>query len=302
MKKLIYDSTTKQRLDKFLAPDYPKLSRTALQKFIDSGQVLVNDQIVANHHFLKTGDTITIKVKPNTTTELQEPRAWPTIIFENDDYLIIDKPSGLACHAAPGLKEKTLTDWFVANYPKSKKVGEDPIRPGIVHRLDKPVSGVMILAKNQKTYKFLKEKFLVQQISKEYLALVYDSIENDEFTLNFNLARSKSSGKIVSMPVNTEGRTALTKANVLKRFSNHTYLKVEIITGRSHQIRAHLQAFGHPIVGDPLYFNNKFKDRPKTSRPFLHANTLSFFDKNKKAVKYTSKLPADLQKFLDQLK
>lgn len=226
----------------------------------------------------------------------------PEIVSETDDYLVINKPAGLAVHGGGNLTEPTLTDWLIDYYPKIKKVGDDPLRPGIVHRLDKEVSGLMVIAKNQKSFTALKEQFKSREIVKEYIALVYGKVANDYGIIDFPIKRSQTGHKMAALPLKAENlltrrrpqgrdqgnidgwfkaRSAQTEFQILKKFVNYTLLRVKIKTGRTHQIRVHFFAYGHPLVGDNLYFTAKTKLKNKKlnlGRIFLMAEHLSFRD------------------------
>jgi 23S rRNA pseudouridine1911/1915/1917 synthase len=251
---------------------------------------------------------------------------FPEIIFENDDYLVINKPAGLAVHGGGNIKEETLADLLLKKYPQIKNVGDDPIRPGIVHRLDKEVSGLMVVAKNQETFSNLKNQFKDRDVNKEYIALVHGKTVNDFGEINFPIKRSSEGYKMAAMPLNTadllsrrqpkerdkgnldgffKAREAITEYTVIKRFVNYTLLQVKIKTGRTHQIRVHFHALGHPLVGDNLYFNKKSKAQNKKinlGRIFLMAAKLSFKDKNKETQSFSLELPQELDDWLKTLK
>lgn len=248
----------------------------------------------------------------------------PKIIFENDGYLIINKPAGLIVHGAPGITEPVLTDWLRTKYPEIGNVGDDPIRPGIVHRLDKEASGLMIIAKNQKTFDYFKKQFQKRRIVKKYLALSHGQISKEEDIISFPIRRSKDGYKMAALPVSSEtisdknkpnnrdrgtlraqdeSKEAITEFCVLQRYINYTLLDVKIKTGRTHQIRVHLYAYGHPLVGDPLYWTKKTKvknEKIKLGRIFLIAYELSFKDSNGEKQKFTIEIPRELQAFLDK--
>ncbi|HBA36257.1 TPA: RluA family pseudouridine synthase [Candidatus Falkowbacteria bacterium] len=246
----------------------------------------------------------------------------PEIISDNGEYLIINKPAGLAVHGGGNLKEPTLADWLIAKYPKIKTVGDDPARPGLVHRLDKDVSGLMVIAKNNKSFANLKNQFKSREINKEYLALVHGRLLKDEDTIDFPIKRSAAGYKMAALPLNSsrlltrrhpqgrdqgnidgwfKSRPATTEFTVLKKFVNYAFLRVKIITGRTHQIRVHLSAYGHPLVGDDLYGTKKTKAKNKKlalGRIFLVANHLSFLDLKGKQQDFSLSLPAELEAVL----
>lgn len=224
------------------------------------------------------------------------------IIHETEDYLVIVKPAGLLTHPVrEGYTEPTLVDQLLAHAPHIADVGEHTLRPGIVHRLDKHVSGLMVIAKTPAMFTCLKTQFQERTIKKIYLALVYGSLNKEEGSINFLIARSKSTGKMVARPVSQEGRLALTHYSVLDRFATTTYVRVQIHTGRTHQIRVHFLAIDHPLVGDTLYTKKHMKHvrRLEMDRIFLHAHELTFSDLLGERCTFRSNLPDDLQTILD---
>lgn len=323
------------RLDRFLTEKMPELSRTKIQKSIKDGLILVNNKIATVHQFLKEGDIINIfqtkeesqsnedtsqtsdkKPKRNKRIPAVKHYSQKTkeelfnaieIIEDSEDFLIINKPPGLLVHATEKNETSTLVDWAIAKYPALKKIGEDPKRPAIVHRLDKDVSGLMIIPKTQESFEYFKKLFKLRELTKKYTALVYGEIQREEDTIDLPIGRSRNSkGLFVARPHSQEGdaKNALTKILTLKRFTNYTLLEVQIMTGRTHQIRVHLLSYGHPIVGDPLYSTKiraRFGKRP-IDRIFLHASHLSFTDAKGQKFEFNSPLPKVLKEFLTTLK
>jgi len=243
----------------------------------------------------------------------------PEIIFENENYLIINKPAGLAVHPGGNIKDVTLKDWLLKYYPEIKKVGENEDRPGIMHRLDMDVSGLMAIAKNQKSYNHLKLQFQERSVKKEYLALAHGNIIKDSDLIDFPIKRAKDGYKMAALPKNIDNllirrtpknrdqgnlnglfkaKEAITEFNVIRRFVNYTLLQVKIKTGRTHQIRVHLFAYGHPLVGDPLYYTKKTKvknEKLALGRVFLFANRLSFITLDNKVMEFSLEIPQDLK-------
>jgi 23S rRNA pseudouridine1911/1915/1917 synthase len=241
------------------------------------------------------------------------------IIFENENCLIINKPAGLAVHGGGNITDATLSDWLKEKYEDIKDVGEDPKRPGIVHRLDKDVSGLMVIAKNQKSFNSLKNQFKNREVLKEYSALVHGVIDKDYDTIDFPIKRSKDGYKMAAIPKNTEdlltrrqpksrdkgnieaffkSKDAITEFEVIKRFVNFSFLKVKIKTGRTHQIRVHMHSYGHPLVGDPLYFTKKTRvknEKLGLERIFLYSDKLSFKDLDNSTLEFTLDMPETLK-------
>lgn len=250
---------------------------------------------------------------------------FPEIIFEDQDCLVINKPAGLAVHGGGNITEAALSDLLLERYPNISSVGDDPMRPGIVHRLDKDVSGLMVVAKNQDSYLNLKGQFQTREINKQYLALAHGKIENEEGEINFPIKRSKDGYRMAAMPANSaellvkrrpssrdkgniagyfQAKEAITSFKVLKKFINFTYLEVKIKTGRTHQIRVHFFAYGHPLVGDNLYCTKKTKaknERLGLSRVFLVASRLEFKDLSGEKKSFSLDLPDDLASFLKKI-
>lgn len=236
------------------------------------------------------------------------------IIADTSDYLVVNKPSGLLVHPTGKGEADTLADWLIERYPAVAKVGESPERPGLVHRLDREASGVMVIAKTPEMFSCLKKQFQNRTVEKEYLVLVHGKIARDDGVIDFVLDRG-ASGRMAARPKADiltlkgvkhaqAGRAAVTEFFVEKRFVRFTLLRVRIHTGRTHQIRAHMLAYNHPVVGDTLYMNKKLnlkRDR-ELGRLFLHAHKLCFDDLSDARVCYTASLPQELQSFLSQLK
>jgi 23S rRNA pseudouridine1911/1915/1917 synthase len=295
------------RLDKYLYSILAEYSRASLQQAIRAGQVLVNGKKVAVHHWLRTGDTISLEnLNKPSKISLRPNEAVPyELIAEAPDYLVVAKPAGLVIHPAAGVNEPTLIDGLIVKYPELLKVGEDPItRPGIVHRLDREVSGLLVVARNQPMYEHLKKQFAMRSINKEYIGLVIGKMAKPSGTINFPLARSKRNrGKIAARAIASEDtRQAITHYTVVTEYQQATLLRLNLETGRTHQIRAHLGALGHPLVGDTLYRPAKINFKKTPGRIFLHAITLSFTDLNNTKHTFSSPLPPDLQTFLSNLK
>lgn len=298
------------RLDHFLVANNPTVSRSQIQKIIKSEQVTVNGKKAMVHRFLKEKDVIDWKNEaPPEKTPLKEKRfgsrskpareraaqnptkvtppkassliaeASPIILEETADWMVIDKPVGLLVHADSVHKEATLVDWAIAHDPAIAKVGEDPVRPGIIHRLDREVSGLMIIAKTQAAYESFREQFRDRIVKKTYLALVHGVIEKDEGDIKFRIARSATNARMAARPSQEEdGKAAWTHFTVLERFRGATLVELEILSGRTHQIRAHLHALGRPVIGDTLYTLKKTDRNVKAPRLMLQSIRLRFQD------------------------
>lgn len=309
------------RLDIHLAQKYPHYSRSHLQKLIKSGAVLVNNKIVTPHYQLKPTDKITENLTPPEKINLSPDASIKLdIIYEDANYLVVNKPPGLIVHPSESAKSRTLVNALLAYYPPIKNIGDKKSicdfqfaicnhRPGIVHRLDRTVSGLMVVAKTQAAFNNLKLQFQNRKIKKEYTALVYGNVSRDQGEINLAIGRSKKGNKMSARTQPKEkDKAALTRYRVIKRFKNFTLLKIQTLTGRTHQIRVHLHAIGHPIVNDPLYKSKSVKKegsgiRHQASGPrlFLHADFLEFRDLNNQPKTFKLTLPKELKNILEKL-
>lgn len=304
-----------ERLDHYLVKTLADSSRTKIQKMIKTGQVKVNNETPTVHRFLKAGDKIEIladssftpikpkKEKKATVSGGRELWKIIKIIDDTPDYIVIEKPSGLLVHPTDKKENDTLIDWAAEKYPAIAKIGDEPGRAGIVHRLDKEVSGLMVIPKTQDAFEYFKRLFKIRNIEKKYTTLVYGEVLRNEGEINFPIARNKNkAGLYGSLPIgSTEGKVAKTIYTLDKKFRNYSLLTVQILTGRTHQIRIHMLANGHPIVGDPLYRNRRIKDKATIERIFLHASRLAFEDMKGNKKEYVSQLPPELKDFLKKI-
>jgi 23S rRNA pseudouridine1911/1915/1917 synthase len=292
-----------ERLDKILIGKVEG-SRSEIQKKIKAGDITVNGKKVTPHHFVRTGDIVRISAAKIKIAKKEEKINEPEIeiIHEDPDYLIVYKPAGLLVHAVPGKREPTLSAALQLKYPEIQKVGEAG-RYGIVHRLDREVSGLLIVARTPRAYEYFKNAFATREVKKEYLGLAYGEVPNEAGDIVFKVGRGRS-GKMAARPEGSdEGKEALTKYEIIKQYQGYTFLKIRIITGRTHQIRVHFLALGYPLVGDAMYAKaaGKFKKIP-LDRVFLHAASLSFTDLNGKPQEFHKDLPAELEEVLKNLK
>ncbi len=293
-----------QRIDVVLSAQIDS-SRSKIQKLIKAGEITCNNEVVKPNHLVEEGDKL---YYPTLLMQSPAPKKGPApildILYRDEDIIVIDKPAGLLVHQATSQDaEPTVVDAILERYPEVANVGEDPTRPGIVHRLDKDVSGVMVIARTQEMFEHLKRQFQNRTVKKEYLALVYGELPKDKGDITLRIARSKARGRMVARPESQEGKEAVTRYEVIERFKTATYIRVQILTGRTHQIRAHFKAIDHPLVGDKLYKKKQMKNiRPiKLNRIFLHAHKLTLTLKNGIRQTFTSPLPNELQEILSKL-
>jgi 23S rRNA pseudouridine1911/1915/1917 synthase len=286
------------RLDRLVAARLADLSRTAVQRLIDDGFVTLNGSICKASDKVRPGDVIVVRVPPPAPTELSAEDIPLTIMYEDDDVIVIDKPAGLVVHPAAGHDSGTLVNALLGYLPDLEGIGGE-VRPGIVHRLDKDTSGLIVAAKNDRALQFLQEQFQARTIKKMYLALVEGIVEPREGVIDAPIGRSATDRK--KMAVTREGRSARTRYRVRRIYRQPDLSLVEAYpeTGRTHQIRVHFAWLKHPLVGDDVY--GRQRSIVPNERHFLHAASLTLTLPNGETHTFTSPLPADLQQVLDQL-
>lgn len=282
------------RLDKYISDRCPDLSRTQAQKLIDDGHVLVNRKPEKPSFKLRAGDRIDIVIPPPEPCLLEPEAISLKIVYEDADLIVVDKPAGLTVHPAPGHRTGTLVNAVLALVPDMNT--GDTERPGIVHRLDKDTSGLIIVAKNATAHMKLSDQFKNRTVTKTYTALVNGRLSPETGVIEARIGRDPRNRK--KMAVVSGGREARTDYRVIKYIDNYTLLEVKPRTGRTHQIRVHLAAIGFPIVGDSTY-GAKSKLAP---RQFLHASKLGFrLPSTGEFHEFESELPEDLSQVLKNL-
>ncbi len=289
-----------QRLDRFVAPHLTHLSRTSIQKLIDEGLILVNLRTSKPGYMIRSGDKIeVIQAHPTPHPVVASAHMLPLdIIYEDKDLLVINKAAGIVVHPAPGHSEDTLVNALLAHYPDLRSAG-DETRPGIVHRLDKDTSGLLLVARNTQTLTALAEQMKHHEIVKRYLALVEGLVSLDHGSIDAPVGRDPRHRQQMTITA-LQGREARTHFRVLQRFDRHTLLLLQLETGRTHQIRVHLRAIGYPVVGDPVYGSGNGSHGVKIPRQFLHAYQLEFrHPTTGQELVFEAPLPPDLQAVLD---
>src|ERR1700694_3147708 len=290
-----------QRLDRFLTTILSDLSRTTVQQLITNGSALVNGQKSKPGYMLRDGDEIQIS---STATAADAVPARPTamhldIVYEDQDLLVVNKPAGMVVHPALGHYDDTLVNALLAYLPALQE-SDETMRPGIVHRLDKDTSGLIIVAKNARAQAALLEQMQRHAIIKRYLALVDGNVALDQGSIDAPIGRDPRHRQ--QMAITAVGsREARTHFKVLERYARHTLLLLQLETGRTHQIRLHLKAIGNPVMGDPVYGSGNVFKRAPLHRQFLHACQLSFTHPfSGETIELEAPLPADLQAVLDE--
>jgi 23S rRNA pseudouridine1911/1915/1917 synthase len=286
-----------ERLDTFLARKIG-ITRSQVQKLIAEGNVFVNNKDVSQNYRLKEKDLISLSVPDKEVAGLL-PEPIPIEILYKDDYLVVvNKPADMVVYPGAGHNHGTLMNALSYHCKKLATLG-GPLRPGIVHRLDKDTSGVMVIALNDETYYNLIEQFKYRKINRRYIALIYGNLRKDEGEISLRIGRSESDRKKMSTRVR-EGKEAVTNWKVIKRFSEATLVEVRLGTGRTHQIRVHFASIGHPVLGDRTYGKKvdiEIKTRGKISFPrqMLHAELLGFIHPvTGEYLEFSSPVPEDM--------
>jgi len=287
------------RLDAFLVRKIKELSRSQLQKAIEQEKVRVNHIIRRSSYRLREGDRVEIEFELQEPEKIEREDLPLEVIRQDKHLLVIDKPSGMVVHPGAGNRRGTLVNALLFHFPRLKGIGPEE-RAGIVHRLDKETSGVMVVAKTLRAYQGLQQQFKKRQVKKVYLGLIWGRMPENEGLIQWALGRHVKHGERISVKTK-KPRSAETRYSVQEEIGNFTLLKISPVTGRTHQIRVHLAASGHPVVGDVRY--GRKKSKPKCPRLFLHASRLSFLHPEKgERIEFTSPMPEDLKEFLETVK
>ena len=314
---LAKDLVKKMRLDKFLTENLKNLSRSQIKKIIVSKNIKINKkQIIASSEKIKENDLIEVNIPEKKTDYIKPKKINLDIIYEDEDIIVINKNSGLIVHPGAGNKDETLVNGLLYLYKNNLSNLNGEFRPGIVHRIDKDTSGIIVVAKNNHTHSHLSEQFSKHTISRKYVALVWGVIRPLNGKISTLISRSKKNRQLMSVS-DRLGKKAVTNYKTIKTFSSKEIPKISLVecileTGRTHQIRVHLEYKGNPLIGDKKYgkkktkfkkINKKFNEILSSfSRQALHAKSLGFIHPTKKKfVNFDSKLPNDFRKMLDFL-
>lgn len=301
------------RLDAYLADRIEGWSRSKLQKLIENEDVLVNEKSVKPSHKVRDNDEIEVELVEIQATVFEPENIPLDIVYEDEFLAVINKPAGMVVHPGAGVQSGTLANaiafHFAEAFAEQNRDKPGSTRIGIVHRLDKDTSGLIVVAKSDEMHEALSEQFREREVYKSYVALVHGSLEQNMGKVDAPIGRNKHNR--LRMKVATHGRSAVSLWKVRKRFDKFTLLDIEIKTGRTHQIRVHMGYLNHPVVGDEIY--NEGRDNTvmdsyvrngiaSMRRFFLHAEKLSFtHPKTKERLEFTQELPTELKEFLDLL-
>lgn len=299
MKNVIVNENDKgKRLDIYIAENFNELSRTMIKKLIESNNILVNDKSEKVSYKVQANDNISIDVPEAKETKLKAQEIPLDIIYEDSDIIVVNKPKGMVVHPANGNPDGTLVNAILSICKNSLSGIGGELRPGIVHRLDKDTSGLIIVAKNDKAHINMSEQIKERNVKKTYIALVRGNVPEEEATINMPIGRSTKDRK--KMAVTKNGKQAITHFKVLKRYSKYTLLEIKIETGRTHQIRVHMAEIGYPVVGDAVYSNGK--NEFGIEGQMLHAYKLEFMHPiTNKHMKLTAPLPQYFEEILKKL-
>ena len=271
-KIVVEDNNLKKRLDTYIVDKIQELSRTTVKRLIDEEKILVNGKKQKSSYKPEQGDSISIDIPEAHEIELEAQNIPVPVIYEDNDIIVVNKPKGMVVHPANGNPDGTLVNSIMAICKDSLSGIGGELRPGIVHRLDKDTSGLLIVAKNDEAHIKMSKQIQDRQVTKKYIALVKGVISENEATIDLPIGRSTKDRK--KMAVDAKGKNAITHFKVLKRYNNYTLLELKIDTGRTHQIRVHMSYIGHPVVGDSVYSNGK--NEFGVEGQMLHARYLEF--------------------------
>lgn len=293
MKILVTDDNI--RIDKYLTTQ-TEYSRSTIQKMIESNNILVNNKPTKSNYILRNNDEITIDENFNEETDIEPENIKLDIIYEDNDLMVINKPSGMVVHPGNGNTSHTLVNALMG-YTSNLSNTNGEFRPGIVHRIDKDTSGIIIVAKNNKAHELLAEGFKNKTIKREYTALLIGELPTETATIDAPIGRDKEERKRMCVTPDNS-KHAVTHLNVLKRYKGYTLVNLSLETGRTHQIRVHMKYIGYPVYNDPVYTNMKTTPFGQ----FLHSRSVDFIHPiTKEKLHFEAPLPTEFQEFIDNL-
>ena len=301
MNYIVEKEDTSKRLDVYLSEKNADITRSYIKNLIDEGKILVNSKKVKSGYKVKFNDSIDVEIVEKQAENIVPEDIPLNIVYEDDDIIIINKEKGMVVHPANGNYTGTVVNSLMNSHKDSLSSINGVIRPGIVHRIDKDTSGIIVVAKNDKAHKILADQFKIHSIKRKYIALVKGIIKEDNITIDKPIGRSTKDRKKMAI-TDKNSRRAVTHISVLKRFytSNVTLVEAELETGRTHQIRVHMASLHHPLVGDEVY--GKRDSKFKVEGQMLHAKYLGFnHPKDGRFVEFDSELPEYFSKILASL-
>lgn len=297
----ISKENSKIRVDKFLSQNLENMSRSYIHELIKNNDILVNGNHTTKNFVLSEKDIVSVNIPKPKEIDILPENIPINIVYEDDDLLIVNKEKGIVVHPAPGNYTGTLVNALLYKCKDSLSGINGNIRPGIVHRIDKYTSGLLIIAKNDISHNFLAEQIKEHSFTREYEAIVYGNIKEDSGTIRINIARHKTDRKKMAV-TDIGGKLAITHFTVLKRYGNFTHLRLKLETGRTHQIRVHMAYIKHPVLGDEVYANPKNNPFKFLTGQCLHAKSIGFIHpKTNKYIEFSSELPDYFKKVIYNL-
>lgn len=288
------------RIDVFLSNEIEDISRNSIQKIIQNEKVTVNNKIVKSNYKCKEGDKILVEIEPPKELDILPQKMDLNILYEDDDIIIINKEQGVVVHPAPGHYENTLVNGLMYHCGSSLSGINGVMRPGIVHRIDKDTSGILVIAKNDTAHRNLVDQLSIHSMTRVYNTVVFNNIKEESITINAPIGRHPIDRKKMCV-TNKNSKNAITHIKVLERFKKFTFAEARLETGRTHQIRVHMSYIGHPLLGDTVYGSEK---QPfKLNGQVLHARVLGFnHPRTNKYIEFSTELPDYFKKVLNSLK
>lgn len=293
----VEDENAGERIDKLLANYFPDVSRTQAQDWITNGIVTVNGGDVKSNYKVKSGDYILVKPQEPESYEVEAENLDLIVVYEDEDVIVIDKPRGMVVHPAAGHLHGTLVNGLLFHCKDLSGIG-GVLRPGVVHRIDKDTSGLIMFAKNDQAHRDLAEQLKAHTVTRRYIGIVHGELEHEVGTIDAPVGRHPVHRK--QMAVRKGGKNAVTHFQVLERFEGYTLVECRLETGRTHQIRVHMEFIGHPLVGDPVYGLKRTLDIDGQA---LHAQVLGFVHpRTKEYLEFTSDIPSDMSRLIELLR
>lgn len=288
------------RLDKFLSAQLPEISRSAIAGLIEKDAVEVNNNIFLKNYKLRTGDIVTIEIPDPVEYEAKAENIPLDIVYEDSDLLVVNKPKGMVVHPAAGNYDGTLVNALLYHCRDNLSGINGVLRPGIVHRIDKNTSGLLIVAKNDMAHKYLAAQIKEHSFTREYEAIVIGNMKDDRGTINAPIGRHHVDRKKMTV-TDHNSKNAITHYEVLERLKGYSYIKCILETGRTHQIRVHMAYIGHPVSGDEVYGNKR--EKTGFEGQCLHARKIGFIHpRTEEYMEFSSELPEYFSKYLDKLR
>ncbi|EEE48953.1 RluA family pseudouridine synthase [Staphylococcus capitis] len=295
--KITDETQVGQRIDKFLSESNDAWSRSQLQDWIKEDLVKVNDKVIKSNYKVKLNDHIIVTEKEVVEADIQPEDLDLDIYYEDDDVAIVYKPKGMVVHPSPGHYTGTLVNGLMYQIKNLSGINGE-IRPGIVHRIDKDTSGLLMVAKNDIAHRGLVEQLMAKSVKRKYTALVHDNIPHDYGTVDAPIGRNKNDRQ--AMAVVDDGKEAVTHFNVIEHFKDYTLIECELETGRTHQIRVHMKYIGYPLVGDPKYGPKRTLD---IGGQALHAGVIGFeHPVTHEYIERSTNLPNDFKDLLEDIR